>query len=68
MCREGQSPLPQKYLKQMARLLQVHKETHEDCIGRRFGVTGEYVRQVWNRMHKHEMASMEEALEVFYGG
>lgn len=67
MCKPGQSPLPAHYLRQMARLLQMHKELHEDCIGRRYGVTGEYVRQVWNRLHKHEMAPMSESLEVMYG-
>lgn len=59
--------MPEQNLRQMARLLQLHKETNEDCIGRRFGVTGEYVRQVWARMYKAEMASLDEAIETFYG-
>ena len=59
--------MPEHYLRQMARLLQLHKETHEDCIGRRYGVTGEYVRQVWARTLKHEMAPLTESLQVMYG-
>lgn len=50
----------------MARLLQLHKELHPTRIAARYGVTDEYVRQLWERWHPHEMATVSEALEGFY--
>jgi len=67
MCRKGQSPLPEQYLRQMARLLQLHKETHPQRIAARYGVTDEYVRQLWVGYQPHEMAPLSESLETFYG-
>ena len=67
MCKKGHSPMPETYLRQMARLLQLHKELHPERIGRRYGVTDEYVRQLWVRYQPHEMAPLSEALETFYG-
>jgi len=48
----------------MARLVQLHLETHPDRIGRHFGVSAEYVRRQWRMMHAHEFAPIEEALAV----
>jgi hypothetical protein len=67
MCRPGQSPLPRVYLRQMARLMQVHKDTHPERIARRFGVTEEVVRQLSEKYQPQELAPLPEALEVLYG-
>lgn len=66
MSERDQRPLPQAYLKQITRLLQLHKETHPTRIAQRYGVTDEYVRQLWVRYQPHEMAPLDESLEVFY--
>jgi hypothetical protein len=60
--------MPEAYLRQIARLLQMHKELHPERIARRYGVTDEYVRQLWVRYQPHEMAPLTEALETFYDG
>lgn len=51
----------------MARLLQLHKEIHPARIAARYGVTDEYVRQLWVKYQPHEMAPIAESLETFYG-
>ena len=68
MCRRGQSSIPETQSRQIARLLHLHKETHPTRIAQRYGVTDEYVRQLWVRFHAHEMAPLDEALVTFYGG
>ena len=60
-------PLPQAYLRQIARFLQVYNDTRPLRIAARYGVSDEYVRQLWVRFHAHEMAPLGEALETFYG-
>ena len=67
MCRPGCSPLPTAYLRQMARLLQIHKQTHPKRIAQRYGVSDEFVRELWSKYSLEEMAPLSEALEVFYG-
>ena len=47
----------------MARLMQLHYQTHPDRIGRKFKVGGKYVGQVWRQMVGDEMATLEEALK-----
>ena len=59
--------MPRAYLKQMARLLQVYKDTYPERIARRYGVTHEEVRQLAEKYQPEEMAPLSEALEVFYG-
>jgi hypothetical protein len=51
----------------MARLLQLHKQTHPHRIAARYGVTDEYVRQLWVGYQPHEMAPLDESLETFFG-
>lgn len=59
--------MPEQYLKQMARLLQLHKQTHPQRIAARYGVTDEYVRQLWVGYQPHEMAPLDESLETLFG-
>lgn len=64
MTRPGQSPLGPHVLKKIARLMQLHHSTHPDRVGRQFGVTSTYVRQVWAKYLLTEMAPLHEALEA----
>jgi len=67
MCRRGQSPLPEKYLRQMARLMQMHKDLHPQRIARRYGVAAETVCELAARYQPDDLPPLAEALEVFYG-
>lgn len=62
MTRRSHHPLPKQTLKLMARLVQVHFDTHPERVARRFGVTAGYVRQQWREYLHNEMASIQEAL------
>lgn len=64
MTMRGHSPLHPSKPKQMARLLQLHAETHPRRVAERFGVTERYVRKVWSRFATDEMAPLSEALEA----
>ncbi len=55
MTRKGHHPLDETALQQMAKLMQVHHETHPERVARRFGVTATYVRQLWRSYHQHEL-------------
>lgn len=65
MTRPLHHPLNERLRREMARLLQLHVETHPDRIARRFGVTPRYVRQLWARYPMSEMASLSDALHGF---
>lgn len=54
--------MPKQTLKLMARLVQIHADTHPERLARRFGVTAGYIRQQWRQYLQHEMASIQEAL------
>lgn len=51
----------------MARLMQTYKELHPHRIAKRYGVTDEYVRQLWLKYNQQQMAPLAESLETFYG-
>jgi len=46
----------------MARLVQLHADTHPERLARRFGVTAGYIRQQWRNLNPQEMASLQDAL------
>lgn len=62
MTRRSHHPLPKQTLKLMARLVQVHFDTHPERLARRFGVTAGYVRQQWRSYLIGEMADLRDAL------
>jgi hypothetical protein len=64
MTRPGAHNLGSAVLRRIARLMQLHHDTHPDRIGQRFGVTATYVRQVWGRFTLNEMAPCHEAIEA----
>lgn len=67
MTRRSHHPLPKQTLKLVARLVQVHFDTHPERVARRFGLSPSYVRQLWREHLIGEMASLEEALGVMRG-
>ena len=62
MTLKGHSQLPGDAHKVMARLMQLHLQTHPKKIGATFGVHAQYVRSRWRMMPLQEMASLAEAL------
>lgn len=62
MTRAAKRELPFSAQRQMARLMQLHQQTHPERIGKRFDVTGEYVRRVWSNLPADEQAALDEVL------
>lgn len=56
-----------KALRRMARMMQLHLETHPERLARHFGVSVSYVRQQWRTMDTKEMASLREILDDILG-
>lgn len=63
MTLPGHHPLDDKVLRRMARMVQLHLETHPERVARRFGVSVSYVRQQWRTMDVKEMASLRDVLD-----
>lgn len=66
--RLGHSPMKSDKRKQMARLLQLHYETHPLRIAERLGVTRQYVTRVWSETPPEEMAPVDESLRALKAG
>ncbi len=64
MTRPLHHPLGKDVLRLMARLMQLHVETHPERVARVFGVTGRYIRQQWHAHAVSEMATTQEALKM----
>lgn len=62
MTRRSHHPLPKQTLKLVARLVQVHFDTHPERLARRFGLSPSYVRQLWRSYLHNEMAPLDDAL------
>lgn len=62
MTRRGQKELSDQERQQLAQLMRLHLETHPARVGRLFGVTSQYVRQLWRQHLTCEMASNQQAL------
>lgn len=67
MCRKGQSPMPERYLREMARLLQTYKDLHPYRIARRYGVTETFVRELGSKYQPEDLSPLCEALATIYG-
>jgi hypothetical protein len=65
MTVKGQHQLTEAEHKRMARLMQLHMETHPGRLGRLYGVTAGHIRQQWRRFTVNEMAPLVEALDDF---
>jgi hypothetical protein len=48
--------------RRIARLMQLHKQTHPDRIGQAFHVTGEYVRQIWSDLPQSDQAEIDDVI------
>ena len=64
MTKASASNLPASEHKRIAKLMQLHQETHPERIGRRWGVTGEYVRRIWTKLPAEEQAKLEDVLAI----
>jgi hypothetical protein len=52
----------------MARLMQVHQETHPRRLAQKFGVSREYVYKVWTDIPADEQAEIEHAIQALRKG
>ena len=50
--------------KQIARLMQLHQQTHPQRIADRWKVTSERVRQIWTEMPREEQAELQDVLVI----
>lgn len=64
MTRAANGNLHPSVHRQIAKLMQLHQETHPERIGRRWGVTGEYVRRIWTNLPAEEQAQLEDVLAI----
>ena len=62
MTKAANGNLPAHVHRQIARLMQLHQETHPDRIGRRWNVTGEYVRRIWSNLPASEQADIDDVI------
>jgi hypothetical protein len=60
--RAANGNLPELAHKQIARLMQLHEQTHPERIGRRYNITGDYVRKIWSQMPTADQAELEDIL------
>jgi hypothetical protein len=54
--------LPHVAHQQIARLMQIHQQTHPKRLGARWNITDEYVRKIWSEMPAGEQAELEDVL------
>ncbi len=61
---KGNGHLSQEDQGRVARLIQLHQETHPDRIAKRFNISGDYARRIWSKLPAHEQSSLSEALHA----
>lgn len=66
MCKPSHPPLGRRAQLQIAKLMQMHKETHPDRVGAFFGVGRHWAARLWNRFTAEEIRNIpdEEALGI----
>lgn len=64
MTRPGHSPIDDDTERRVARLVQLHVETHPSRIAEATGLTPGYVRKLWMRLGITEMASVGDVLTL----
>ncbi len=60
----GQKTIPLSTRRQLARLLQLHHETHPARLAARLGLSAGYVRRLWTETEIREMATLSQALSL----
>lgn len=64
MTRRGETSTPVALRRQIARLMQIHNETHPVRIARRVGLSAQYVRRLWREMPLDSMPPETDALPM----
>ena len=64
MTKAAHGLLPQAGHRQIARLMQLHQQTHPQRIAARWNITAERVRQIWTELPHADQAALEDVLEV----
>ena len=63
MTLKGHAQLTKADHRRIARLLQLHFETHPSRIGKLWGVSASGVRKVWRELAVEEMGPLTETLQ-----
>lgn len=68
MTLKGRTQLPRQRLEQLALLMHLHLETHPNRIGRKWGVSGNYIRQLWREASSTQLkrAEIEQAIRDYF--
>jgi hypothetical protein len=64
MTRLHCSPLPTETRLGIARLVQLHHDTHPERLADKFGLSGSYVRQLWSNTPKEHWPDLDDALDL----
>lgn len=64
MTRLAQTQMDRETRAHIARLVQLHRQTHPARIAGILGVTANYVQRIWAQTTLPEMPSTQEALEA----
>jgi hypothetical protein len=64
MTRAANGNLSETEHRKIARLMQIHQQTHPKRLGVRWNITDEYVRKIWSDLPISEQAQLEDVLGV----
>lgn len=64
MSKPGNGDLSHTAHRQIARLMQIHQQTHPTRLGVRFNITDDYVRKIWSQIPASEQAALEDVLGI----
>lgn len=66
MTKLGHPQLEKKMQQRMARLVQLHMQTHPRRVAAHFGVSPGYVRRLWRERPLDQMSTLREALMSYF--
>lgn len=64
MTRAATGNLPAAEHRKIARLMQLHQQTHPERIARRWNITEEYVRRIWSKLPTDEQAALDDVIGI----
>jgi hypothetical protein len=64
MTRAANGHLPQDAHRQIARLMQIHQQTHPARLATRWNLSTERIRQIWTELPACEQADLEDVLGI----
>jgi len=64
MTRPGHHPIGKEAERRIARLMQLHVETHPKRVAQKVGLSAKHIRRLWGKFEVRDMPPAEEALEI----